>query len=256
MQDYITNIQRFCVSDGPGIRTTVFLKGCTLHCPWCSNPENLNYEQEPYIKDGKHGIYGYDLSADELVNQLLRDKAYWNNGGGVTFSGGECLSHAEYLAQVMPRLMDNGVSIAVETALFIDKKNIEKLLPYIDYFMVDIKILVGERCKDILGGDVNQYYENLGYVCHNMQHSNIVFRIPCAENYTMDSENQKLITDLISKYPDIPIELFTMHRLGQSKYESLEREYSFVTSDKETDGMILFYNSLISKGLDVKINKL
>jgi pyruvate formate lyase activating enzyme len=255
MHDYITNIQRFCVSDGPGIRTTVFLKGCTLHCPWCSNPENLCHEEEPYVKDGMHGMYGYYLTAHELVNKLLRDKVYWNNGGGVTFSGGECLSHPVYLAEVMQELLDKGVSIAVETALFVNKRNVEMLMPYIDKFMIDIKILGKERCKDILGGDVKQYYENLDYICSNTGHSNIVFRIPCAEYYTMDSHNRKLIIDLVSKYRDIPIELFTLHRLGQSKYESLGKEYSFETSDREMDLMTQFYDYLTTKGFDVKINK-
>ena len=65
------------------------MKGCTMHCPWCSNPENLKYQKEFYKIDNVNGIYGELYNPGELVDELLRDKAYWNNGGGITFSGGE-----------------------------------------------------------------------------------------------------------------------------------------------------------------------
>ena len=72
----LTNIQRFSLHDGPGIRTTVFLKGCSLRCPWCSNPENLKPHPEKYMKDGIDGIYGKYYSASELVKECLKDKNF------------------------------------------------------------------------------------------------------------------------------------------------------------------------------------
>lgn len=69
---YITNIQRFSLHDGPGIRTTVFFKGCTLHCPWCSNPENICRDKEEYQKDGQRGIYGVPYSESMVYNEVIK----------------------------------------------------------------------------------------------------------------------------------------------------------------------------------------
>ena len=81
----LTNIQRFSLHDGPGIRTTVFLKGCSIHCPWCSNPENLLPREQRYIKRGKdgkieeEGIYGKWYTADELYAEVVKDKAFYGS---------------------------------------------------------------------------------------------------------------------------------------------------------------------------------
>ncbi|MDE8682282.1 4Fe-4S cluster-binding domain-containing protein, partial [Blautia schinkii] len=66
MKSLVTNIQRFCVHDGPGIRTTVFLKGCSLHCPWCSNPENTLPQQQRCRRGNREIIYGRYMSIEEL----------------------------------------------------------------------------------------------------------------------------------------------------------------------------------------------
>lgn len=81
----ITNIQKFSLHDGPGIRTTVFMKGCSLCCPWCSNPENLKSFIEYYIKDGKRGIYGKEYTVEEVFNEVIKDKPFYGDNGGVTF---------------------------------------------------------------------------------------------------------------------------------------------------------------------------
>ena len=122
-QILLTNIQRFSLHDGPGIRTTVFLKGCSLCCPWCSNPENLISTPQPYIKEGLEGTYGKYYTLDELTAECLKDQPFYegkiNNPslwsitdaelieqlpGGVTFSGGEALLQMEALAPVCQAL--------------------------------------------------------------------------------------------------------------------------------------------------------
>ena len=88
----VGNIQRFSLHDGPGIRTTVFMLGCSIHCPWCANPENLQKRQRQY--PDPEDIYGKFYSVDELVKEVLKDRVYFSDGGGVTFSGGEALLSA------------------------------------------------------------------------------------------------------------------------------------------------------------------
>ena len=95
-QILITNIQRFSLHDGPGIRTTVFCKGCSLRCPWCANPENLEARLETYVKDGKSGIYGRFISKNDLYETVMRDEPFYRQQGqesglaalpgGVTYS--------------------------------------------------------------------------------------------------------------------------------------------------------------------------
>ena len=77
----VTNIQRFSLHDGPGIRTTVFFKGCNLRCPWCANPENINFEKEEYIDLEKKtsGIFGYDIEIEKLEQEILKDKVFYGN---------------------------------------------------------------------------------------------------------------------------------------------------------------------------------
>lgn len=113
----ITNIQRFSLHDGPGIRTTVFLKGCSIRCPWCSNPENINHQIEKYVKDGKEGFYGKEYSVDEVLKEVLKDKIFYEDNGGVTFSGGEALLYAKELLPLMEQIKQNNISIAVESSL-------------------------------------------------------------------------------------------------------------------------------------------
>lgn len=115
----ITNIQRFSLHDGPGIRTTVFLKGCSIRCPWCSNPENINHQIESYVKDGKEGFYGKEYSVDQVLKEVLKDKIFYEDNGGVTFSGGEALLYAKELLPLMEQIKQNNISIAVETCLFV-----------------------------------------------------------------------------------------------------------------------------------------
>ena len=101
----LTNIQRFSTYDGPGIRTTLFTKGCGIRCPWCSNPENLSYEIQGYLTDrGTMKQYGKDYSVPELYKICMKDWEYYGSEGGVTASGGEALLQAEALTELFSLL--------------------------------------------------------------------------------------------------------------------------------------------------------
>lgn len=218
----ITNIQRMCFHDGPGIRTTVFLKGCNLQCPWCSNPENLNGFIETYEDDGINGIYGKLYESSELVNILLKDKIYWNDNGGVTFSGGEALIQALSLQEVLKALKESSVHIAVETALFVSSDKLRLVLPYIDYFIVDVKILDSVMCKKIVGGNLDLYNKNIKLLYESGKLK--LFRFPCCFEYTFTDENKKQIERFLKCYSDVPLEIFSIHNLGEKKYASLKRK--------------------------------
>ena len=151
MKVRITDIQHFSFHDGPGIRTTVFLKGCNLRCPWCANPECISSKIQ--------GEFGYDIPLDELKNEILKDEPYYKTGGGVTFSGGEPLLQVKYLEPLLKSLKLKNINICFETALFIPKEYLFIANLYVDEFIVDIKMINPENTKTILKGDINQYLD-------------------------------------------------------------------------------------------------
>ncbi len=226
--------------------STVFLKGCSLRCPWCSNPENLYPAPESYIKDGIPGTYGQYMSPEELIHECLKDKNFydgkindptsWNISsadqidqlpGGVTFSGGECLLQIEALVPVIQALHEAGIHIAVETCLFVPSNLIPLALEHIDFFYVDMKILSSDRCKSVEHGNLSLYLENLNtllsWTDENGNHKPVVIRVPVIGSYTDTPENRTKVKQLISKYRDqiLKIELIKEHNLAESKYRSL-----------------------------------
>jgi len=254
----VTNIQRFCVNDGPGIRTTVFFKGCSIRCPWCANPENILPNKQYYFKKDKclgnncrlnsncdvldninkvYGernfekykcllnaidIYGKEYNVESLIEEILKDKIFWKTTGGVTFSGGEPLLQGNEFVETLEKLKNNKVNIVIETSLFANESILKKVIPYVDMFYVDIKILDKDECKTILGGDISQFYSNLNLL--KKSKGKIIFRIPCSKEYTFTKENIELIKKLLMNYNDYEVEIFQIHELAESKYQSLGKE--------------------------------
>lgn len=225
----ITKIQRFSLHDGPGIRTTVFLKGYSLRCPWCANPENLNAEPEPYQKDGRDGVYGQLMSCEELFETLMKDRSFYtpsaafgsyaDMSGGVTFSGGEPLLQMDRLEFLCRKLQEEKIHMCVETALFVPKEMLFIALKYIDLFFVDIKFLNAMLCREILKGDLEQYQKNVEILFSEKKP--VIFRIPVIGGFTDSDENRQEVLDWVKKYRPIKIELIKEHNLGDSKYRSL-----------------------------------
>lgn len=228
----ITNIQRFSLHDGPGIRTTVFCKGCSLHCPWCSNPENIMACTETYHKDGKEGVYGSLVSCNEIYEAVMRDRPFYARygdaeglnslPGGVTFSGGEPLLQIECLEPLLKKLRTENVHICAETCLFVSENQLRIAMEYVDLFYVDVKILDTVKCKTILGGKLEQYLKNLEILFQTKKQT--VFRIPVISGYTDDKKNCDAVIKLIQQYQPLKVELIKEHNLGQSKYQSLGRK--------------------------------
>ena len=219
----ITNIQRFSLHDGPGIRTTVFLKGCSIRCPWCSNPENINHQIESYVKDGKEGFYGKEYSVDQVLKEVLKDKIFYEDNGGVTFSGGEALLYAKELLPLMQQIKQNNISIAVESSLFVPSSYLEMVIPFVDYFYVDLKVMDKERCSFLLKGNLDLFKSNLAILAKSKKFN---VRIPVIYGYTDDENNIKCIIDVIREYRSSikKVGLIKGHNLGDNKYVTLGKE--------------------------------
>ena len=148
----IFDIQRFSVHDGPGIRTIVFLKGCKLRCRWCCNPESQSYEIETMITGGKEKVMGRDVTVKEILDEVLRDRIYYRrSGGGLTLSGGEFLCQPDFSEALLRAAKESGINTAVETTSCAPYETIERMLPYIDYYLMDVKHTNSAKHKEFTG---------------------------------------------------------------------------------------------------------
>lgn len=233
-----------CFHDGPGIRTTVFLQGCSIHCPWCCNPETQMIWQ-----NSRQEMQHYEYDTIDLANILLKDRFYWDEGGGVTFSGGEPLLQAAGMVDVCTAFAEKP-HIAVETSLFVEKERIKVLLPYVDYWYIDIKILDGNQAIKVLGGNIEQYYENVNLLEEN--NCDVHFRIPCSKEYTIKPQNWKEIIAFLRKHTKYPVELFSVHNLAEKKYRKMGADYrGFELLDHDT--MELLAENLSAEGIVTSI---
>ena len=253
----IGNIQRMCVNDGPGIRTTIFLKGCNLNCPWCANPENKENRIQYFVNKDKCiaennsciinnlcsilkkseitnldenrcllraiSHYGNFMSENEILNIILKDKIYYDNDGGITFSGGEPLTNSYNIKNLCNKIKEHNISICMETSLFASPKLLLNIINDIDLFIIDIKNLVKDECFKYLNGNIDLYYKNIEILVKHEK--KFIFRIPVIEKYIYNYENNLKIIDLIKKYKPLKVELFKVHNLGKKKYSNLNLKY-------------------------------
>lgn len=150
----VFNVQKFSVHDGPGIRTTIFFKGCPLACPWCHNPESQRFEVERMERsDGGQDEVGTYYSVAELVRQAVQDQIFYErSGGGVTLSGGEVLAQPMgYIADLVRALAEKGISVGIDTSGAVPFTAFEPVLTYTDFFLYDMKLFDAERHRQYMG---------------------------------------------------------------------------------------------------------
>lgn len=256
MKVRVSNIQRFSLHDGPGIRTTVFLKGCNLRCPWCANPENLDFEPISYYNENtkEQGVFGQDMEVQEIFDEIIKDKKYYEiNNGGVTFSGGEPLLQIKALEPLLQKLKQEKINMCIETALQVPTELVEIAAKYIDEFIIDIKILDAEECKKVLNGNIELYNKNLEILSEKNKIN--IFRIPLVNEYTLKESNIGKILELLTKYKYEKVEIFKIHNLAESKYKSIGKE---ITQFSKIDDMDVqkVYNKIKKLNAEVKIIKI
>ena len=210
----VFDIQRFSISDGPGIRTTVFLKGCNLRCAWCHNPESVS--PEPQEMDGE--LCGKEMSCPEVMEVVRRDAAFYqNSGGGMTLSGGEPLLQPEFALELLKWCREEQIHTAVDTAGNVPYAVFEKIISYTDLFLFDLKAASPELHREGTGVDNRMILENL-------QRLDVPkwIRIPVIPGY---NDNQKELEAMSERIRDVPmverICLLPFHRLGFAKYQKL-----------------------------------
>lgn len=273
MKATIFDIQRNSFVDGPGIRTTVFFKGCNLRCKWCHNPESqLPQIQMMFYKDKCIGcgkckevcpnhlekcdlcgrceifctadarkICGKHYTVDEVYSEIIKDKSFYDNsGGGVTFSGGECMLQPDFLCETLKKCKESGIHTAVDTAGNVPWKYFEKVMPYTDLFLYDIKCISEQRHIDGTGVSNKLLLENLKklFECGVKIH----IRVPVITGINDSVEEITKIKDFLDPYKPEKIELLPYHKMGEHKYDAL--------------GMTITYYDVPSKEFMEKLNKM
>lgn len=221
----IFDIQQFSTHDGPGIRTIVFLKGCILRCKWCCNPESQSYEIEKMIQQGKEKTIGRDVTVEEVLETVKKDKIYYSrSGGGVTLSGGETLCQTEFAVALLSACKDYGINTAIETTLCVPFYMIEPLIPLIDTFLVDIKHTNSEKHEKFTTMKNELILQNAVKVSSLAK--KFIVRVPVIPTFNDTEEEIFEIAKFAKSLSGVDeIHLLPYHRLGYDKYVGLGREY-------------------------------
>lgn len=218
MKAYISNIQRFSINDGPGIRTTVFFQGCPLQCSWCQNPECISLDANSHE--------AREYTPKELLVELLKDKLFFEeSGGGVTFSGGEPLMQTEFLMETCRLCKENNINTAIDTSGYHSSGIPEQLLKQTDLILYDLKIMDNTRHKEYTGVENKIILQNLKEL--DKHNTNLIIRLPLIPGITDTSENIRsiiaFIKSLNNKYP---LTLLPYHNMASGKYERLNLDFN------------------------------
>ena len=249
----IFNVQHFSIGDGPGIRTTVFFKGCNLHCAWCHNPESQSAKKQLLFHQSKctgcgkckqicpnalegctlcgkctlycpgeaREICGKEYTVDTVVREILKDKVFYKtSGGGVTFSGGECMLQIDFLEDILKACKENGIRTAVDTAGNVPYEYFERILPYTDLFLYDVKCFDSDKHQRYTGVPNELILSNLQKLLKTG--TAVWVRIPIIPTFNDSEDEMRRIKDFLLSCGDPEkIELLPYHAMGEHKYAAI-----------------------------------
>ena len=236
--------------DGPGLRTTVFFTGCNLRCDWCHNPESQNHAPcKMFYADkcigcgacksvcpspkkcllcgrcgdvcptGAVSVCGKRRSVRDILSEVLRDRDFYGLDGGVTFSGGECMLQIDFLETLLKACKERELHTCVDTAGNVPFALFDRVLPFTDLFLYDIKAVSPEKHLAWTGADNAQLLSNFKRLY--ALGVKILVRVPVIPERNGDMEEMRKIAEFLAGYPEVPVELLAYHRLGESKYAGL-----------------------------------
>lgn len=250
----IFDIKGFALNDGPGIRTTVFMKGCPLRCLWCHNPEGLSAEPELYVKKAKcvgcgkclvpcahpdcrglgrclHicpndciSLCGRRITVPELIEKLLRDRdVFAMSGGGVTISGGEPLMQPEFVSELLFALHKEGINTAIETSSYAAPDVYRKVAGLSDLVIADLKLFDPDEHKKYTGVTNERILYNLRWLLRESG-KRCIIRVPLIPGITDTYDNLSCIGEFVG---DNPVELLTYNKMAGAKYGSVGRTFMY-----------------------------
>jgi pyruvate formate lyase activating enzyme len=275
MTGQVFDIQKFSLHDGPGIRTTVFLKGCPLNCVSCCNPESQKFQPElsfdvskctncmkcinscpekaiavdstkikvdfgvcntcgkcvDVCPENAFRIFGNELSAQQVLDEVVKDIAYFEtSGGGITLSGGEVMAQFDFALEILQLAKNRNIHTVIETSGYSKTENFQKLLPYVDLFLIDYKHTDKQLHKQFTGVEQNLILKNLDYLYS--QKAALLLRCLIIPDLNDNQKHFEGICNISSKYPELKgVEILSYHNFGASKYTKTGKKYQLESSE-------------------------
>lgn len=224
----IFDISRFAVHDGPGIRTTVFMKGCPLRCWWCHNPESQSEEAETWTHQDRldeetferFETIGREYESADLMRELLKDRVFWEeSGGGITFSGGEPLLQAGFLTEMLDLCNGNAIPTAIDTCGHIAHELFCKIAPLASLFLYDLKLMDDRLHKKYTGASNALILQNLYWlVDHKIP---VILRRPVIPGINDTDDEMASLKILMKELSQgiKKIHLLPYHSIARNKYK-------------------------------------
>ena len=293
VEGIVFDIQRYSLHDGPGLRTNVFLKGCPLRCQWCANPESQSMQPElalfshncitcgqfepacPICWDGAgrdevqtaefdrraaicptgaiHWI-GQRRTAGEVIAEVLRDAPFYEDGGGMTLTGGEATMQPEMCAALLRLAKADCISTALETCGQTRWEVLAGLLPYLDDILYDLKHLDSVLHRAFTGLGNELILDNLRRLA--AVGAPVTVRVPLIPGFNASVESVQAIAEFVRALdgPVKAVDLLPYHTLGKAKYKALGRDYPWQAHDRLTDAEVEVLARVVeSYGLPVTI---
>ncbi|WP_299578882.1 glycyl-radical enzyme activating protein [uncultured Sunxiuqinia sp.] len=236
MDGIIFDIKRFAVHDGPGIRTTVFFKGCPLQCQWCHNPESIDPKPVCVPKTvqlnghlfTENEQVGYTITPRQLLAELQKEQVFMEeSGGGVTFSGGEPLLQSPFLQKMLKLCQNHGMHTAVDTSLLASWKTVQQTAQATDLFLLDLKLMDDQKHRAYTGVSNRLILANMQKLARLQKAYNV--RIPIIPGVSNTPENIEASIAFLQKLPHPPraVDLLPFHNTARSKYIRFQLENPF-----------------------------
>jgi pyruvate formate lyase activating enzyme len=231
---FIFDIKKYSVNDGPGIRTTVFLKGCPLNCWWCHNPESQRGEPEKVDQCtfrwnlsndySQRDVIGSQVLVEDVMREVEKDLPFYEESkGGVTFSGGEPMLQIDFLHSLLTECKRKEINTAIDTTGYASINDFEKIYDVTDIFLYDLKLIDDRLHYEYCGVSNKIIHDNLKVL--SSKGNKIILRLPIIPTITDTEENMTSTISFISSLKNIKeIDLLPYHRSANAKYERMQKE--------------------------------
>ena len=294
----VFNIQKFCIHDGDGIRTCVFLKGCPLRCIWCHNPESmkkapeLSFDKQKCSSCGRclevcngrtiengilkierkncttcgkcadtclndaNEIIGKELSASEILDEVMKDKIFYDtSGGGITITGGEPSFQADFTLEILRLSKDAGISVAMETCGIGSGDFYKKAADLGTTFLYDIKCIDPVRHRELTGADNTIIMSNINYLMDSG--ADVIIRLPLIPDCNDSDEDIALLASFLNKNKGRYryAQIMPYHSLGIGKSEKTGTTAAYIRDSADSAAISRWCELFSSHGTDVRVSK-
>lgn len=207
----VHSIETFGTVDGPGIRYVVFTQGCNLKCKFCHNRDTWEMN------------YGKLMSSDEIIEDVLRYKSFYKNGG-ITLSGGEATLQIDFAKDIFKQAKENGIHTCLDTNGYVDIDKIKPLLEFTDLVLLDLKHMVPENSIWLTGAPSEKAQLLARYL--DKKNIPVYIRHVLIPGITDSEENLTRMVNFVKTLNNVVrFEFLPYHIMGVSKWEEMNKEY-------------------------------